>query len=145
MAQINEAAQSWLAAFLSKAGAVAGTVHFHQKGGLVLAASQNIPEKVREIVAWVPSGKGMAGLALERGEPVQTCNLQEDRTGAVKPGAKAVDARAAVAIPVRDQRGAIIAVVGAAFSDDREIAGAELDRLQGASASLANLTERTSS
>ena len=145
MAQFNEAAQSWLAAFLSKAGAVAGTVHFHQKGGLVLAASQNIPEKVREIVAWVPSGKGMAGLALERGEPVQTCNLQEDRTGAVKPGAKAVDARAAVAIPVRDQHGAIIAVVGAAFSDDREIAGTELDRLQGASASLANLTERTSS
>ena len=145
MAQINEAAQSWLAAFLSKAGAVAGTVHFHQKGGLVLAASQNIPEKVREIVAWVPSGKGMAGLALERGEPVQTCNLQEDRTGAVKPGAKAVDARAAVAIPVRDQYGAIIAVVGAAFADDREIAGAELERLQGATASLANLTERTSS
>ncbi|MGD0303024.1 MAG: GAF domain-containing protein [Bryobacteraceae bacterium] len=139
MGQINEAAQAWLAAFLNEAGAVAGTVHFHQKGGLVLAASQNIPEKVQQIVAWVPSGKGMAGLALERGEPVQTCNLQEDRTGAVKPGAKAVDARAAIALPVRDQSGAVVAVVGAAFSDDREISGVELERLQGASASLAKL------
>ena len=139
MGQINEAAQAWLAAFLNEAGAVAGTVHFHKKGGLVLAASQNIPEKVQQIVAWVPSGKGMAGLALERGEPVQTCNLQEDRTGAVKPGAKAVDARAAIALPVRDQSGAVVAVVGAAFSDDREISGVELERLQGASASLAKL------
>ena len=135
----REAAQSWLAAFLSDAGAVAGTVHLHENGGLRLAAAQNIPERVQEIVAWVPSGKGMAGLALERGEPVQTCNLQEDRSGAVKPGARAVDARAAVALPVRNQHGSIVAVVGAAFADDREIAGAELERLQGASASLVTL------
>jgi len=141
MTPYNEAAQSWLATFLTEAGAVAGTVHVHENGGLRLAASQNIPEKVQEIVAWVPSGKGMAGLALERGEPVQTCNLQEDRSGAVKPGAKAVDARAAVALPVRNQHGSIIAVVGAAFADDREIAGEELRRLQSASESLATLTE----
>jgi hypothetical protein len=59
----------------------------------------------------------------------------------VKPGAKAVDARAAVALPVRNQHGSIIAVVGAAFADDREIAGEELRRLQSASESLATLTE----
>jgi L-methionine (R)-S-oxide reductase len=141
MTHHNEAAQSWLATFLSEAGAVAGTVHLHENGGLRLAACQNIPEKVQEIVAWVPSGKGMAGLALERGVPVQTCNLQEDRSGAVKPGARAVDARAAVALPVRNHHGLIVAVVGAAFADDREIAGTELERLQGASASLATLTE----
>ena len=140
MTNYNEAAQTWLAAFLSEAGAVAGTVHLHENGGLRLAASKNIPEKVQDIVEWVPSGKGMAGLALERGEPVQTCNLQEDRSGAVKPGAKAVDARAAVALPVRNQHGSIVAVVGAAFADDREIGGEELERLQRASASLATLT-----
>src|SRR5260370_42207398 len=123
--------------FLSEAGAGAGTVHLHQHGGLRLAASVNIPLKVQEVVAWVPAGKGMAGLALERGQPVQTCNLKEDRSGAVKPGAKAVDAKAAVAIPVRNQQGSIVAVVGAAFADDREIAGTELERLQSASAKLA--------
>jgi L-methionine (R)-S-oxide reductase len=144
MTHYDEAVQSWLTAFLREAGAVAGTVHLHENGGLRLAACQNIPEKVQEIVAWVPSGKGMAGLALERGEPIQTCNLQEDRSGAVKPGARAVDARAAVAIPVRNQTGSIIAVVGAAFADDREIAGTVLERLKSASASLAVLTEGTS-
>jgi L-methionine (R)-S-oxide reductase len=135
--------QSWLANFLREAGAVAGTVHLSKDGGLQLAAAVNIPPKVQEVVAWVPFGKGMAGLALERGESVQTCNLQEDRSGAVKPGAKAVDAQAAVAMPVRDEAGAIIAVVGAAFADEREIAGDELERLQSAVASLAHVAGRT--
>ncbi len=122
--------------FLSDADAVAGTIHLHENGGLRLAASVNIPPKVQEVVAWVPAGKGMAGLALERGEPVQTCNLKEDRSGAVKPGAKAVDAKAAVAIPVRDESDRIFAVVGVAFADEREIQDEELARLQRAAATL---------
>jgi len=136
---MNPAVQSWLEAFLDQAGGVAGTVHVHEHGGLRLAAARNIPEKVREVVAWVPNGKGMAGLALQRGEPVQTCNLQEDRSGAVKPGAKAVDARAAVALPVRDVTGWIVAVVGVAFADDREIGKEELQRLLASSASVARI------
>ena len=83
----------------------------------------NIPPKVIEVVSWVPSGKGMAGLALQRGESIQTCNPKEDRSGAVKPGAKAVNAQAAIALPVRNPSGEIVAVVGAAFADEREIQG----------------------
>ncbi len=121
---------------------MAGTVHLFENGGLRLAGSVNIPEKVQQAVAWVPSGKGMAGLALERGEPIQTCNLQEDRSGAVKPGAKAVNAQAAVALPVRDQAGAIVAIVGVAFADAREIEGEELHRLQRAAATLPSIPAR---
>jgi hypothetical protein len=116
---------------LRKAGAVAGTVHLREGDGLRLAAAVNIPPPVQEAVAWVPYGKGMAGLALERGTPVQTCNLQEDRSGAVKPGAKAVNAQAAVAIPVRDSSGDIRCVVGIAFAEERVIDDAELSRLEG--------------
>jgi len=139
MADSSPPFEAWLMRFLSDAGAVAGTVHLHQDGGLRLAASVNIPPKVQEVVAWVPMGKGMAGLALQRGEPVQTCNLKEDRSGAVKPGAKAVDAQAAVAMPVRDQSGSIFAVVGVAFAGEREIQGEELGRLERAAASLTGL------
>jgi L-methionine (R)-S-oxide reductase len=133
--------QSWLSALLSDAGAVAGTVHLHELGGLRLAAAVNIPATVQAVVAWVPSGKGMAGLALERGEPVQTCNLQEDRSGAVKPGARAVNAQAAVAMPVRNSAGGIVAVVGIAFADEREIQGQELEQLQHRAATLTSLSE----
>ena len=139
MADFSPHLQSWLDTLLKDAGGVAGTVHLHEQGGLRLAAAVNIPAKVQEVVTWVPSGKGMAGLALERGEPVQTCNLQEDRSGAVKPGAKAVNAQAAVAMPVRNTSGVILAVVGVAFADEREIQGRELERLQCAAATLAGV------
>ena len=142
MAEFDQAMQSWLSKFLNDTGAVAGTVHLHTDGGLRLCAAVNIPPPVQQVVEWVPSGKGMAGLALERGEPVQTCNLQEDRSGAVKPGARAVNAQAAVAMPVRDRSGAIVAVVGAAFAGEREIEGAELEQLQQAAATFAGLARR---
>ena len=134
----NHVVQTWLEDFVRDQGGAAGSVHLHEDGGLRLAASVNLPPKVQEIVAWVPSGKGMAGLALERGEPVQTCNLQRDAgSGGVMPGAKAVNAQAAIAMPIRDSGGSIIAVAGVAFAEEREIVGEEIDRLERAASSLA--------
>ena len=126
----------WLEGFLAREGAVSGTIHVNDSGTLKLASAVNIPDKVREIVAIVPTGKGMAGLALQNGEPVHTCNLKEDTSGAVKPGAKAVDAQAAVAIPVRDHSGDICAVVGIAFPQEREWTKEDLHRLAAAASTL---------
>jgi hypothetical protein len=137
MADLSPVLQSWLADLLREIGGVAGTVHLHEPGGLRLAAAIHIPPRMQEAVLWVPRGKGMAGLALERGEPVQTCNLQTDRSGAVQPGAKAVNAQAAIALPARNAAGEIIGVVGIAFADEREIQGRELDVLQFAASKLA--------
>lgn len=121
--------QTWLSDFLNDVGACAGTVHVCEGDGLRLRAAKNIPDAVQRVVDWVPCGKGMAGLALERGRPVTTCNLQDDSSGSVRPGAKAVNAQAAVAMPVRNGEGAIIAVVGAAFADARDIGESELQEL----------------
>ncbi|MFT5683683.1 MAG: L-methionine (R)-S-oxide reductase [Myxococcota bacterium] len=110
----SEAIQTWLEAWLSTHQAVAGTVHVTHDGALHLAAHVNIPPPVRAAVALVPPGKGMAGLAMVRRQPVQTCNLQDDASGDVRPGARAVNAGAAVAIPV-EEGGGVCAVVGAAF------------------------------
>ncbi|HLK62480.1 MAG TPA: GAF domain-containing protein [Bryobacteraceae bacterium] len=136
MPDLSEPLQSWLSELLRETGGVAGTVHLHESGGLRLAAAINIPAPVQQAVEWVPSGKGMAGLALERGEAVQTCNLQEDRSGAVQPRAKAVNAQAGIAIPVRDVSGAIAGVVGVAFLGEREFQGEELARLENAASTL---------
>jgi len=126
----------WLENFLAQHGATSGTIHRFRDGGLRLAASVNIPPPVQQLVAWVPSGKGMAGLALERREPILTCNLKEDQTGNVKPGAKAVDARAAVAIPVNDAAGNVRAVVGIAFLEERDFTPADLEGLQRSASTL---------
>ncbi len=120
----------WLKAWLAKNGGVAGTVHLREGNDLKLQAALNIPPKVAEIVRTVPKGKGMAGLAFERNEPVSTCNLKADTTGDVRPGAKAVDANLAVAIPIHDATGQVRGVVGIAFMGEREMADSELQRLR---------------
>jgi L-methionine (R)-S-oxide reductase len=90
-------------------GAESGTIHLLGADGLLHleVASEGIPSFVLDLVRTVPIGKGMAGLAVERAEPVQTCNLQTDTTGDVRPGARATGLRGAVAVPIFDGERAV--------------------------------------
>lgn len=82
-------------------GCQAGTVHLlNEEGLLVLAAAHNIPPPVQELVRLVPIGKGIAGAAAERREPVTVCNIQADPSGVTRPGAKATGMEGAVAVPM---------------------------------------------
>jgi L-methionine (R)-S-oxide reductase len=126
----------WLKQFLSAHGAVAGTVHLREGEVLNLAASVNIPPPVVQKTQVIPKGKGMAGLAWERDAPVATCNLQTDQTGDVRPGAKAVDAGAAIALPIHDAKGGLRGVVGLAFVEDRDFSPEELARFAQAAEAL---------
>jgi hypothetical protein len=114
----DDVLDGWLRGFLDRHGAVSGTVHVVDGDLLRLAAAVNIPPPVQEVTAEIPMGKGMAGLAWQRGEAVATCNLQTDTTGDVRAGAKAVGARAAVAFPVGEP---VRAVVGAAWLEERDL------------------------
>lgn len=128
--------QTWLEGYIAKHGGIAGTVHLLPAGSdvLTLAASVNIPPPVVAVTQTIPKGKGMAGLAWERGQSVQTCNLKNDHPD-VRPGAKAVNAQAAIAIPVLSSA-QLRAVVGIAFMGEREIEGEELARLENDAAAL---------
>lgn len=128
--------QAWLEDYIRHTGAVAGTVHRYEEGGLRLAAALNIPPKVCEIVTWVPAGKGMAGQALVTAKPVFTCNLRNDPSAAVLPGARAVDAKAAIALPIPDASGQVMAVVGVAFSSDHDFGPDEIEHLTRLGASV---------
>lgn len=79
-----------------------GTLHqwvdLHQM--LEIIADVGIPESIRDKVERIPLGKGIAGTAAERMEPVQICNLQSDRSGVAKPGAKKTKVGGSVAVPV---------------------------------------------
>lgn len=83
-------------------GCQAGTVHWldRQSGMLTLAAHSNIPEPIVKIVATVPVGKGIAGLAAERREAVSLCNLQTDTSGQARPAAKMTGMEGTVAVPM---------------------------------------------
>ncbi|HEX4423664.1 MAG TPA: GAF domain-containing protein [Kofleriaceae bacterium] len=133
---LDESKNQWLRELLGRHGAVAGTVHVVRGDLLEIAAAHNIPPKVQEITAKIPLGKGMAGLAWQHDKPIQTCNLKEDASGAVKPGAKAVDGKAAVALPVHEASGVVRAVVGLAWADERELPDDQVAAIAGDAASL---------
>jgi signal transduction protein with GAF and PtsI domain len=80
----------------------AGTVHWldAQSGMLKLAAHRNIPPAIVQIVATVPVGKGIAGLAAQNREPVSLCNLQTDTSGAARPAAKTTGMEGSLAVPM---------------------------------------------
>lgn len=134
--EANEVQQQWLESVVAQLGAVAGTVHVQRGEDLYLTAAHNIPPHVVAIVAHVPHGKGMAGVAQVKKQPVQTCNLQTDETGNIKPGAKAVDAQAAIALPVLNDAGAVRAVVGIAWNKEGEIGQDEEKALMKLAAAL---------
>jgi hypothetical protein len=136
MYEENQAQQEWLESFIAAQGGIAGTVHVQRGEDLYLTAAHNIPPKVIAIVSHVPHGKGMAGLAQVKKQPMQTCNLQTDETGNIKPGAKAVDAQAAIALPVLDEAGDVRAVVGIAWSNEGEIGPAQEQALMSVAAAL---------
>jgi hypothetical protein len=136
MFEANQLHQQWLESLITKLDGQAGTVHVQRGDDLYLTAAHNIPPKVISIVAHVPHGKGMAGVAQVKKEAVQTCNLQTDQTGNIKPGAKAVDAQAAIALPVLDETGAVRAVVGIAWSKEGEIGPDETESMMKLAAML---------
>jgi len=79
-----------------------GTIHLLEADGVLhlKAASAGIPEPVLKAVERVPVGKGIAGLAVERKEPVSVCNLQTDASGNTRPGAKSTGMEGALVVPI---------------------------------------------
>ena len=136
MYEQNQIQQQWLESLIADVGGVAGTVHVQRDADLYLTAAHNIPPPVVSIVARVPNGKGMAGQAQILRVPVQTCNLQTDQTGNIKPGARAVDAQAAIALPVFNGADGVYGVVGIAWSDERQLNAEEEQSLMARAAAL---------
>jgi signal transduction protein with GAF and PtsI domain len=126
----NGSGMDWserLGLIIEEFGADSGTIHLLGKDGtLKLAASQGIPEVVLERVQSIPIGKGMAGLAAARREPVTICNLQTDTSGDARPGARLTGMEGAIAVPMLDGAGAVKGVLGIAnraartFSEDEQ-------------------------
>ncbi|MBL9151120.1 MAG: GAF domain-containing protein [Verrucomicrobiales bacterium] len=69
---------------------------------LKLVAHRGIPEALMPVIGSIPIGKGIAGTAAQRLEPVEICNLQTDTSGVAKPGAKQTHVQGSLAVPVLD-------------------------------------------
>ena len=121
--------QAELESIVGRFGADTGTVHRLRGNVLVLEAHVGVPPKVVEIVQEVPIGKGMAGLAVERNEPISTCNIQSDQSGDVKSGAKQTGVQGAIVVPIRDAEGKPVGALGIGVHRQHEYSETEITRL----------------
>jgi GAF domain-containing protein len=85
--------------------------HFHGEVGTIhrldpadnilhLLTHRGLPEGLLPRVTAIPVGKGMAGIAAERRQPVSVCNLQTDGSGVAQPGARQTGMQGSVAVPM---------------------------------------------
>lgn len=132
----------WLEAFLRRHSSVAGCVHLARPDGIVLVAASNIPAEVQNAVAVLTPGKGMAGVTVERKQPVVIRDVQNDDSGVLRPRARTVRVRGSVSVPVLDEDHELLAVVGIGFADDRDISEEEVAALGAAAADIPGLRGR---
>ncbi len=114
--ELEKPAPNWsaaLAEILQNFSCVTGTIHRTDSvtGLLGLLAHQGIPPFVLDKINTIPFGKGIAGCAAERQEPVQLCNLQIDSTGVAKPAARQTHVQGAIAVPIVSD-GKVLGVLG---------------------------------
>jgi len=107
-----------------------GTIHFLKHYGMLhlAAASAGMPEPVLAIIRTIPVGKGMAGLAVERAQPVDACNIQTDTSGDVRPGAKATGLAGSIVVPIFDGE-TVVGALGIANRAERVFTADEISRL----------------
>ncbi|MBW3542264.1 MAG: GAF domain-containing protein [Planctomycetes bacterium] len=116
---------------------VAGTLHrLDSRSGLLeLVADHGLPAPVREKSLRIPIGKGMAGIAAQRLEPVQVCNLQTDSSGVARPGARETPVEGAIALPMI-VGGELAGVLGVAKPHEYEFPPEEIDVLMQIAAAI---------
>jgi L-methionine (R)-S-oxide reductase len=127
----EDGAAGALQAILDATNTVSGTVHLLEPGGAImhLLASTDIPPVVLDKIRQIPVGKGMGGVAVEKKQPVTTCNLQtDDAGGIIRQGARATGAQGAVAVPmmVGDEA---VGALGVATKEPRDFSRLEIDQI----------------
>jgi putative methionine-R-sulfoxide reductase with GAF domain len=106
-----------------------GTLHRTEGNGLELVASVGIPDRILSRIETIPIGKGMAGLAAERMEPVDVCNLQTDDSGVAEDGARATGMEGSLAAPIIGEDGTLDGTIGIAKPDRYEFTPEEHEQL----------------
>ena len=127
-----------LARILRELSADTGTVHRLRADGLLHLEefAGGIPEELLPVIERIPVGKGMAGLAALRGEPVQICNLQTDSSGDARPGARSTGMQGSICVPMKHE-GRLVGVLGVAVAREREFSADEAAWLAQVGAMLA--------
>jgi putative methionine-R-sulfoxide reductase with GAF domain len=122
--------QAVLSAAVTEFQGTTGTIHRLDPvtGMLTLVAHQGIPPQIMPIIQTIPVGKGIAGVAAQRREPVELCNLQVDLGGVAKEGARATNVQGSLAVPCLDGD-QLCGTLGVGLSVPHDFTKEEMDHL----------------
>lgn len=137
----NPSSDDWsrfLEATAAEFGCVTGTLHRFDPADqhLKLVAQMGIPPQLMPVIQSIPIGKGIAGAAAERRQPVELCNLQTDTSGVAREGAKQTQVQGSLAVPVLDGE-RLCGALGIGKREAYEFNDAEKQRLMGLAAEIA--------
>ena len=107
-----------------------GTIHELGSDGVLHLTSwtEGIPDHLLPLIRDVPVGKGIAGLAVERKEPVDMCNLQTDDSGRARPKARETGVKGSICVPMMSDDRAVGAL-GIGALEEREFREDEVELL----------------
>lgn len=131
-----------LGSILDGFGCQTGTIHRASADGgtLHLVCQIGVPEPLLDKISVIPFGKGIAGAAAERREPVSLCNLQQDLGGVAKPDARQTGVSGSLAVPVfAAESDRILGTLGIGMFRPHDFSDEETQRLQGHARDIAEL------
>jgi putative methionine-R-sulfoxide reductase with GAF domain len=130
-------AAHWLAGVLAEFSCQTGTLHRADGEFLDLVAHIGVPEMLIPKISRIPFGKGIAGAAAERREPVELCNLQQDLGGVARPDARETKVSGSLAVPVfSPDGGRVLGTLGIGMQDPHDFTEEEKSRLAGIAATV---------
>jgi GAF domain-containing protein len=123
---------------LVKFNSETGTIHkLHAPTQLLrMIAQVGLPPQLLDMVTIIPVGKGIAGEAAQKNQPVTICNLQIDTSGVAKPAAKQTGVGGALCVPIR-AGDKLVGTLGIGTKREHEYSAAEINALQDIANTLA--------
>ena len=121
-----------------------GTLHrFNpQAGHLKMIVQIGLSDQLLSKVSRIPIGKGIAGVAAERREPIQLSHLQTDPSGVAGPDAQMTGAAGSLAIPViADDE--LIGTLGVGMFSPHDFSEDETRQLEKIAATIAPALKRS--
>jgi L-methionine (R)-S-oxide reductase len=133
-----------LAGILAEHDCQTGTLHRASAGGdfLDLVCQIGVPDGLLDKISRIPMGKGIAGAAAEKREPVTLCNLQQDLGGVAKPDARQTGVSGSLAVPVfSSDRSRVLGTLGIGKFVPHDFADDEVRRLEARAETIARIFE----
>jgi len=120
----------WLDGVLGEFACQTGTLHRADGEFLELVAQRGVPDFLLPKIGRIPFGKGIAGAAAARREPVELCNLQQDLGGVARPDARATQVSGSLAVPVMSPDGGrVLGTLGVGMVAPHDFSDGEKARL----------------